>query len=207
MKTRAGTLDNYIIREQGFAGARVFFNAIKREDRVFDLGANIGATTSILTTLSDDVHAWEPDQENFDLLVQNASEAQCHRAAVIDTDDETIEFYLNNGKNKGLHSLVPIRGRTVVVVPAVSAQTVMAMQPTVMKIDIEAGEYAILPTVVAAPSLRLFMIELHVKRTHERRELGPRAIDQISAAGFQPIYPPSDFTKSWSWTTVGVFSR
>jgi FkbM family methyltransferase len=205
MKSRPETLDEYIIREQHLPVAREFFSRVRRDDKVFDIGANIGATADILTGLSSDVQAWEPEQDNFDLLVQNAPKAVSHRAAVIAGDNDFVEFFLNVGKNKGLHSAVPTRGRDVVRVPAVSVRSIMAEEPTVVKIDIEGGEYPILPEIVDTPSVRLIMLELHLTRKEWREREAPIALGFLAEYGFKTVYPPKVGEKNWA--TVGVFER
>ena len=129
---------------------------------VMDIGANLGAFTTIaLQNGAKQVIAIEPEQENFDLLMQNIdrySNSICIKAAVVANNANEITLYVNEGNNKGLHTVQPnwlASSRpdcTKQIVPAININKLLhRFKPEVLKIDIEGGEVLIADTIRNLP--------------------------------------------------------
>lgn len=217
MAVRPDTLDTYVIGERGQ------YLALNPGpgDRLLDIGGNIGAVTRLFLERGVDiVHTYEPDPDNFHLLTINCASwlnrrddqglVQC-RAAVVGraAEDETDRsFYLNGGKNKGTHTTVPTRGREEITVPIVTmGEAVGTLCPTLLKIDIEGGEYDLLPWFkTGIPDyVRGIAMEIHLTRAEWRHELATELIGTITGQGFQVVKAPRVGEKNW--TTFAVWLR
>lgn len=91
------------------------------QKKVMDVGGNIGSFAAFAAKRGAlKVFTYEPDPSNFEVLCANIGQLPIEpiRAALIAGDESTTSFFINNGINKGLHSTLPTRGRTELVVPA-----------------------------------------------------------------------------------------
>lgn len=165
---REDTSDEFVVREV-FSGE---YNKLQLQsnDVVVDFGLNIGMFTIFaLNKGVAQVHAFEPDKENFSLACDNVAlniatsfRYFLHNKAVVGNNDATREFSINSKKNKGAHSLVAKRGRSFVTVECVNINDVFeSVKPTVVKMDIEGGEYECLPAVKDWSGIREFIMEFH----------------------------------------------
>jgi Methyltransferase FkbM domain len=97
-----------------------------------------------------------------------------HNKAVIGNDDKTREFSINLKKNKGAHSLISKRGRKTVTVDCININDIFEkIKPTVVKMDIEGGEWECLPAIKDWSGIREFIMEFHHAhlndiKTHEK---------------------------------------
>ena len=83
-------------------------------------------------------------------------------AAVIGTADASRDFWINSKRNKGAHSLVQKRGRDSISVKCENINSVLSrVSPSVIKMDIEGGEYECLRAVKDLRSVREMIIEFH----------------------------------------------
>lgn len=165
---REGTSDEFVVKEV-FTGEYNKLN-IRSDDVIVDFGLNIGMfTTFALKKGAKQVISYEADAENFEYAKHNV-ELNCldneryklYNLAVIGNDDEYREFSINLRKNKGAHSLLHKRGRDVVKVPCVNINKVFEeYKPTIVKMDIEGGEYECLKNVKSFDGIREWIMEFH----------------------------------------------
>lgn len=139
------------------AGERQERALIAREVRggmvAVDVGANVGLHVLGLaraTSPGGQVHAFEPDPDNFRLLSRAVREAaaehvRLHQAAASDRAGQAT-LYVSDA-NRGDHRLAPAEeARRSITVPSVVLDEVLAGEPHVdfVKIDVQGAEVAVL---------------------------------------------------------------
>lgn len=143
--TRPGTLDEYVVKENCYEKC-----SFSKDDVWLDAGGNIGAFSVKYSDRVKEMHTFEPDKENYALLVTNAKNnsarnVKTYNYALVENNDETRKFYLNKKQNKGAHSLYVKRGRDEVEVRCKNFdEMVEQIQPNKMKMDVEGAEYDIM---------------------------------------------------------------
>jgi FkbM family methyltransferase len=210
---REGTSDRFIVDEVVKGNTYRHLN-ITDSDTVLDVGMNIG-TFSILSLLKGaTVYAFEPDPENFKLALRNVelngfkTKFYPHESAVIGTNDKHRQFSINSKKNKGAHSLVHKRGRTLITVKSENINTILSrVKPTVIKIDIEGGEYECLRAVNSFSGVREMILEFHhahlldIKSPDKYREITKLLEKHFINVYFRPVG-----TTKKAWCTL-VYCR
>jgi len=165
---RNGTIDDYVVRE--VLGGAYKKLKINNDDVVFDIGLNIGVfTVYALNKGAKKIYSFEPEIENFKLAATNIKlnnfdqkRYELMNVAVIGNEDKQRSFSVNIKKNKGGHSLVHKRGRDTVNVDCVNINAIIsAYKPTVIKMDIEGGEYECLKAVKSFDCVREMELEFH----------------------------------------------
>jgi FkbM family methyltransferase len=146
----------------------------KRYETVFDVGANLGLHSILLSRLGCDVHAFEPDPVHHELLVRNLAANGCHAARV----------YRKAVSNRtGLADFVRVMGNTTAShitgargfygeVEHFSVETVafddIAVEPDLMKIDIEGHERNVILAIEHRRWVAMdAMVEVHSERNSE----------------------------------------
>lgn len=120
---------------------------IREDDIVLDIGGHIGLfAMHCYSKAVKRVISVEPEPENFELHLRNTSIVPrhlCIRAAVIGQHSITsVPFYINPGRNKARHTLVPDPTYSQIEVPALCFSCLVRMiVPTVIKVDCEGAEY------------------------------------------------------------------
>lgn len=158
--------------------------SINKDDVVFDIGGNIGAFSAWAAPKARAVIAFEPDVDNFQVFqANNAKHTNVipYRGALVGHEAQEVEFYTNDsGRNKGLHSLEVQRGRTSYKVPAFNFNAMLEQyRPTVIKCDIEGGEYDLLLNKPLPDYVREIAIEIHLQKKIWRGDQGPKLVEQL----------------------------
>lgn len=170
MLVREGTLDQYVINEQ--KGYNPLFEKVSTDDSLYvlDIGANIGAFSAKFGAEYPNANfvGFEPDPTNFGMAIENTDNldnVSIYEGAVAAEDGE-LTFYLNNKKNKGLHSLIPIRGREEIKVRAIEFGKILnKYEPRILKMDIEGGEFFLGDWLFDLPDyIESIAIELHLTK-------------------------------------------
>ena len=149
---RDNYMDRYIVDEM--EGEYQYLLSKCKDQVVLDIGANVGAFSHRAYEFgAKTVISIEPEQDNFKLLVSNMEAFDSSitiNAAVTLTDGDEITLYVNEGNNKGLHTIMPNwlasnrPDHTEQIVETVSIQRMLHFyKPSVLKIDIEGGEVMI----------------------------------------------------------------
>jgi FkbM family methyltransferase len=189
---RLHTYDKQIVRESRQylrlqPGAR---------DVLLDIGANIGCVS--FRFLQAGVRlavAVEPEPTNCGILRQNLALATSRvvvlQAAVTSMEGD-CRLWINSGRNKGMHSVVPQRGRRAIVVRTRTLPELIAdYRPTLIKMDIEGGEYDLIAALGALPApVRGIALEMHLTYECWRSREAPTIVRQLEAQGFAPVLSP-----------------
>lgn len=196
-----GETDKYVINEP-------FYNHLvtSPDDIVLDIGAHIGTFVRRVADKVAEVYAFEPDPTNFSLLEQNTGDLHnvlLVNKAIVGDESEEVEFWLGN---PSIHSTVKYRGRKSIKVAAANFHRVLYhFEPSLLKIDIEGGEYDFWGDLTALPSfVKRIAIEIHLNRTNWRLQ-GPELVKSFEDQGFHWLLKPR-FTKS-GWTTNVIGER
>jgi FkbM family methyltransferase len=83
---------------------------VKKKHTVIDIGANIGYFTLIMAQQAKQVHAFEPEARNFEILKKNVelngfSNVKLHNLAVAETNGKTTLHLCDIGR--GMHRIYP----------------------------------------------------------------------------------------------------
>lgn len=166
---REETLDDYVVNEVISRNAYKKLN-INEEDTILDIGANIGMFSVLAAKKGAKVYSFEPEHENCEIAQKNininnvSNKIILHEKAVVGNDDLVRPFSINPHKNKGLHSLVIKRGRYSVDVKCENINDILKrVNPTIIKMDIEGGEYEVLLAINDFRNVKELIFEFHHK--------------------------------------------
>lgn len=177
---------------------------LKLTDIVLDIGGHIGSFAVWAAPQVKRVVSYEPYKDSYQLLVRNVKDHRNARAvnAALSTQPKGLtSFYLNKGMNQGLHSLVYHRGRKMVEALTLEFKSVLsAEKPSIIKMDIEGGEYELLAQPLPR-CVKQLALELHLTRRTWRRE-ATVVMKHLAAQGFKMIRPPTLTDKSRATVTV-----
>ncbi|UOF80034.1 methyltransferase [Caudoviricetes sp.] len=225
IERRPGTMDDAIVREI----ARSYGMLRYEKARVLDIGACFGAFSSFAIRMrAKTVTTIEPDPSNYAALRKNLLALKddmralfpkvtaIHGAAVrSDCEDKTTSLYLSGSKNVGRHSTVIQRGRDAIDVPIKKFSELLAENPTLIKIDCEGSEHALLSEIVEQDgiwpdSVTQVVVEFDANRVEWRDVSIPKIVNPDSGAfrttrGWKMIYE-SGFNGS-SWNCLGAWVR
>lgn len=170
-------------------------------DVVLDLGANIGAASRLFIDRGAKVVAIEADPENIPLARRNIGRGGTVLWAAVGPKIGRTTFYFRPGKPY-LGSTMNDAGRIAVQVPTVTLGGLLKQfHPSVVKCDIEFGEYE-LPELRALPAfVRAVALEVHIRydlvfahrrqtddELREQRVLAAGLLKSIEAQGFRSLY-------------------
>lgn len=198
---RPDTLDEYVIKEQ-----RTYNPLLElcKDKSVMDIGANIGAFTfQALAHGAIQVVSFEPDKDNIGMFQKQGFDDRVKLIKrAVSNSTGTALFYVNSGKNKGMHSLQEIQGRESYEVKTVSFKDALdRYSPHILKIDIEGGEYDLnfkdLPLTVEA-----IAIELHLLHG-DNRKMAPRLIKDLKKQFPEVLKDPVLTEKNWTTLFIG----
>ncbi|MEE8058848.1 MAG: FkbM family methyltransferase [Pseudomonadales bacterium] len=125
-----------------------YWNNRDRYQEVFDLGANIGLHTIMMSKCGFKVNSFEPDPKHIDILQANLDRNQCematiHRSAVY-SDNEEKEFIRVVGNTTGSHLAGmkenPYGELDTFKVKCTTFNSILAKRPSLIKMDIEGAE-------------------------------------------------------------------
>lgn len=199
---RPGTTDLKVVAEvvERQVYRRAEFLDAEPGDRWLDLGGNIGTFACWAGAKGAEVASYEPEPENFGLLVRNVEQnglggaVTCHRAAVVAGAPGRRLLYLCNGvANKYRHTLTPVRGRRALAVDCLGLGGLLDGWPNAVKLDIEGSELPMLTGAHGWPGIRKLVFEYHLDRDRSLARFAAR-MAALRAAGFEVRHPkmPAD---------------
>lgn len=198
MKTRENTLDNFIINE-----VKYYLNKLKlkKEDIVLDLGGNIGAFANLISPIVDKIYTYEPEIENFNLLVENNKNNKnvfSFCAAVVGNEDKERVFYINQKQNKGIHGFLAKRGRLEQKVKCVNINDIIKTHNiNKIKMDIKGSEYELLK-VMDFENIDEMIIEYHFIYLKDKDKKKYNEIINLLKNNFSFVDYKVDTKKAWT---------
>jgi FkbM family methyltransferase len=166
MQYRAATEDEYILAENADNQQYGEHIRIAREDVWLDIGAHIGAFAVQIAPYVAGVYCFEPEHENFGLLMQNIrrlDNTRCYLAAVVGTQTRGRRLHVYGQGKTSWHSLVdkPPYERTVYV-GCLDIRTVLDLShANSIKLDVEGLEFEILMAVEGYADIEQIVFEWH----------------------------------------------
>lgn len=171
-----------------------YINVDCKDRVVMDCGSNIGGFISkacIDGALS--VHAYEPENFNFDVLSKNVSilkekfntQIEIINSALVGSDVSNIAFNISGAKTSACSgSIIKTRRSIPLTVKAVNFWSELdRIRPSIVKMDIEGGEYDIL-TQDFPDYVKEVALELHGWRVESRAQM----IAYIETVKSNPLY-------------------
>ena len=202
--------DRYILKENSYGIVKV-----SSDDVVVDVGAHIGVFTRSALATGAKVISYEPDLDNYRLLLRNgqpySSKFAAQRAAVVADDSE---FAANgyaalwidadgsgDSSRSALHSLYRTRGsRLPVNVPVVVwSQVVLDSNPTILKVDVEGAELTY-DWSILSKALRLRVVTLEIENKRNSQEEKKAIIDSLDSLGFDLVKETNGWSTVQTWT-------
>lgn len=171
-----------------------YINVDCKDQVVMDCGSNIGGFISkacIDGALS--VHAYEPENFNFDVLSKNVSilkekfntQIEIINSALVGSYASNITFNISGAKTSACSgSIIKTRRSIPLTVKAINFWGELdRIRPSIVKIDIEGGEYDIL-TQDFPDYVKEVALELHGWRVESRAQM----MDYIETIKSNPLY-------------------
>jgi len=161
MITRNWTKDKAIVEE-----VKWYLNQITldSEDVFLDLWGNIWSFSVLIADRVKSVYAYEPEPENFGILMKNINKlinVVAYNFAVVWNNDRIRTFYVNDGMNKGRHSLV-VKFDKKIKVPCVNINDIIEEHGVnKIKMDIEWWEYELLKSITDFSQIDEIILEYH----------------------------------------------
>ena len=176
---------------------------LHHDDVVLDLGACIGTYTCTAAMLTSRVVAYEPEPENFQVLLANVEQFDLHnidaRQRAVAASSSVVPFYLKSSWN---HSTVHFRGRDDTIDVAADGfwDVVDEVKPSVVKMDIEGEEYNLALESAWPTFVRALAVELHQTRS-EWKEATKGILQAWEQQGFKLLAVPHN---SFQSLAIGV---
>ena len=148
-----------------------------KADRWLDVGGNIGVFGLKYHDRVELIASYEPDLSNYETLVENyrlneIRNAVAYPFALVGNDDEIRVLYVNKKKNKGMHSLVPVRGRDKVEIQCYNFNKALNLnQINKIKMDCEGSEYELLMACNYLDQIDEIIMEWHVSLLKDKNGL------------------------------------
>ena len=117
--------------------------AVNSWDCVLDIGAHVGTWSRWFAKRAKHVHSFEPVKTNFACLQKNLEEynnCTLYNNAISDTNQYITLWKPTDLSNTGTFSSVPLSGWEELRYKALKIDD-LKLEPTVIKIDIQGGEY------------------------------------------------------------------
>lgn len=177
--------------------------ALRYTDVVVDIGAYVG-TYAIKAARFPvrRVTAYEPTPSTFEILssvtLPNLAPVQ---AAIVGDDRSEVDLFVSSGIGVTNSTTASYRKATTVRVPAV-AYTEAVAGATIVKIDVEGGEY---DYPIVQPGLRAIILDFHPVTDRDWVSEAERIVEEIEDSGFRPVISPR-FDRS-GWERAGSWIR
>lgn len=179
-----------------------------KKPKILDLGGYIGTFVWFAKKNLDPefVLSVEPDKRNTEVWMENwLGDPACDliEAAVIQDGTGPLPLYL--GKTyASCNSLEHFRGRTAVNVPTITFPELLVGEPTLIKCDIEGGEFG-LDWSSLPDSVEAIAMEIHQQRPQWIEQM--KTIDQqILDQGFHHVRAPKH-ELTFHKVDIGVWAR
>jgi len=204
---RPGTSDEAIIKAVIIDKSEYLFPNFEPK-LVFDIGANIGVVSSLLANIypAAKIHCFEPEKENFDLLIKNTASYENIRALKVGLGNKTEDRILYSSTDE-----TNLGGFSNFIKDGSESQTVNIVRmdkicqevgtPDFIKIDVEGAEYEILSAIPDISKVKWITGELHGVDEYKLLDLLSRDFNlQFGRRFFDKVWHFNAISKSWSET-------
>lgn len=182
---------------------------ITSDDLVLDLGAHIGSFSIFAMSKGAKVIAIEAAPDNFELLKENIANsanvgAIVNAAVTGDSLLKTVKIYMYAKRNRGMHTILPVRknAKFAEVQTVQLNELLKRWQPSVIKCDIEGGEYSFMQRTQFPKYVKQIAIEWHIG-TKELKTQYLDSIENLMAQGFKVV----EELKYLKNTVINVYAR
>lgn len=170
---------------------------LNRDDTWLDIGGHLGFFAIRMAKQFPNIKkivSYEALPHNVSFALQNiainevGSVCEYVQEAIVPTNEKQVEFFISS--DSGKHSILPIKGRDVITVPAVNInEAIEKYGATAIKMDVEGAEYELLKAVTDWSKIRVAIIEYHFmyKPLKENRVQKFQEIMQIFENNFDEI--------------------
>ena len=174
-------------------------------DIVCDIGGFVGEYSLYCYNQGvQKIYTYEPTPDTFTLLTENCKkyypQIECFNVAVIGNNEPFINLYLAEGI--GCTNSTKKIKKNYVSVPCLRYEHSLK-DATIVKIDIEGGEYDFTPEQILQPQLRGIIIEFHKVGT-DWLEKANRIMTHLENNNFKCVWKP---TFNHGWDLTGCWER
>lgn len=174
-------------------------------DNVVDIGAYMGQYSIRCARFPvNKVTAYEPTPLSYQILTKlKLPNFTPINAAIVGNDREEATLHISSGIGAANSTTLSLRARAAITVPAVKYSDAIK-DATIVKIDVEGGEYNFHIEDNFPDSLRAIIIDFHPVSKYRWLEEAKEIIIAIERDGFTPVITPD-----WSneWTRAGSWMR
>ena len=202
---------------------QVLFNNCRRSNiSIIDAGAHAGHVATKFSRRSPDskIYAIEANPDNYEILCRNLSRnpnVVPIQAALVGKPEAETSFHLNSGPWTWGFSTVPLRNLDrQITVPAITLEQLQErfkLNPYLLKLDIEGGEYEVItqapPSVlncIKAISLEYHTAILGIKKFEELSEILSSNFNLSFGFGISRLRVPKKFllSRAMEWNMIPI---
>jgi FkbM family methyltransferase len=142
---------------------------LNREDVWLDIGGHIGLFAIRMARQFPKIKkviSYEALPHNVSFAIENikvnSAEGTCEmvQKAIVPNSEKEISFFISS--DSGKHSILPVKGREQITVPAVNINDAITQSgATAIKMDVEGAEYELIKSVKDWSNIRVAIIEWH----------------------------------------------
>jgi|LakMenE01Jun11ns_1017448.scaffolds.fasta_scaffold9887423_2 FkbM family methyltransferase len=151
-------------------GQPLNINAIlNQSDTWLDIGGHLGFFSIRMAKQFPNIKkviSYEALPHNVSFALENIKlnnvEGTCEfvQKAIVPNEDESISFFISS--DSGKHSILPVKGRESITVPAININDAIAQTgATAIKMDVEGAEYELIKAVKDWSNIRVVVVEWH----------------------------------------------
>ena len=114
-----------------------------------------------------------------------------------------VNLYCNEGSNNGTHTVLQTRGRRKIKVPNVHVSKTLS-RVTMVKLDIEGGEYGMETFIAESPTMQVVLVEFHFKKKHHLS--CAKSFHKTMCKKFRVLKKPN-LANDKLWHTMALYKR
>jgi FkbM family methyltransferase len=202
---RPGTSDEAIIKAVIIDKSEYLFPNFEPKI-IFDIGANIGVVSTLLTNVypTAKIYSFEPEKENFELLVKNVStypNVTPMKVGLGNKTEDRILYASTDETNLGGFSNFIKDGAESQTVNIVRVDKICSEvgTPDIIKIDVEGAEYEILRAIPDIAKVKWITGELHGVDEYKLLDyLSPHFTFQLGRRLHDKVWHFHALSKSWA---------
>ena len=155
---------------------------LDREDTWLDIGGHMGFFAARMLKQFPKikkVYAYEALPHNMSFGIQNIKEngleGSCEfiQKAIVSDNSDNVPFFIST--DSGKHSIVQIRGREQITVPAININEAIKQHGiTAFKMDVEGAEYELIKAIEDWSNIRIAIVEWHFMYRPNKNNRVPR---------------------------------